>query len=195
MSRKPRKPYNPAKQRRQAFEAIGLDGAAADLAQNQDVEIIRSGEVRDDAGHTVDANVARRLDAFEALKESMRNEPFVGCYDAARRLERDTRTALNEHDRGRPMERVDNANAAGRLDRMVEASRDLVFIRARLNPREWWLFAELINPTRDYPTWRHIVARLTGEENANAQGAAVRAACMNLRDAYDELDVVRQRAA
>lgn len=196
MTRKPKRPHNPAADRRQAFEAIGLDGDASGLNQQQDVQVVRAGQVRDAEGHTVNNDVARRLDAFEALRDSMRKDPYTGCYDAARRLERDVLIALGQHDHGRTPDRVDCEQAAfGRVDTMVEASQRLEKLRTKMSDRDWWLLNELIYPTRARETWRDIVAYVTGERNANAQGAAVRSACANLRDAYRARDVVRHRAA
>lgn len=197
MTKRPRKIHNPAKRaaedRKLAFEAIGLPGASSTLAQHQDVEITRAGHQRD--GHKVDADSARRLDAFEALKDSMRNEPYTGCYDAARRMERDMTIALGEHDRGARVDRVDNGRAKDRTDAMIDASRRLEGLRNELSNRDWRLLNELMRPTIERDTWREVVRRVAGEHNANAQGATVRAACVNLRDAYERLDVVRHRAA
>ena len=44
----------------------------------------------------------------------------------------------------------------------------------------------------DAAAWRDAVAYVTGETHTHAQAAAVRAACVNLRDAYDK--GVRQAA-
>lgn len=197
MSSKPaKKAKSPAAERRKAFEAIGLDAGAAALRQQQDVEIVRAGQVRDSEGHTVNNDVARRLDAFEALRDSMRREPYVGCYDAARRLERDALIALGQHDSGKPLDRVDgDASAFGRIDAMIDASHRLEAVRTRVSDRDWWLLNELIYPTRARETWREIVRYVTGETNASAQGAAVRAACANLRDAFEAIDSLRQHAA
>ncbi len=196
MTRKPKRPHNPATERRQAFEAIGLDGDAASLTQQQDVQIVRAGQVRDGEGHTVNNDVARRLDAFEALRESMQREPYTGCYDAARRLERDVLIALGQHDHGRAPDRVDCEQAAfNRVDTMIAASQRLELLRNSMASRDWVLLNELIYPTRARETWRDIVAYVTGERNANAQGAAVRAACVNLRDAYRGWDEEHTRRA
>jgi hypothetical protein len=44
---------------------------------------------------------------------------------------------------------------------------------------------EIIAPKQEYEHWRQIVAKKTGEYNGMAQGAVLRSACVNLRDAYD----------
>lgn len=177
---KPKDPQMAAAERRAAaFGAVGLQMAASALRANADINAEpkdREHEAR-----------ARRQDAFDALREGM----VKGAYDAARRLERDIITARGEHDQGRHLERVDNDHAGDRTDAMVEASRRVEKILARVGPRDAWLLSELISPsvqTRLSATnWRGIVAYITGEENPHAQGAVVRAACANLAMGYDKM--------
>lgn len=181
-------------ERMQDFAAVGLAPEVAALTNHTDLQVTRAGHARD--GRTVAEDSARRLDAFEALRSSMAREPYVGSYDAARRLERDMLIALGQHDHGRPLDRVDCEQAAfNRVDTMVYASERLEKLRQRLPERDWWLLSELIWPTRDRTTWRSAVAYITGEQNLNAQGAAVRSACVNLRDAYLRVDNVSRRDA
>lgn len=178
--------------RADSFAILGLQQEASDLDQNDDVIARAAGR----------KNVvsARRADAFDMLKAGM--EP--GAFDAARRLERDIRMRRGEHDHGRPLDRVDGdiASAVGRTDQILAAAERVNAVLKRLSPRDALLLVELIYPTapRDYAQrdsagreigritgWRAIVAIVTGETHAHAQGAAVRAACVNLRDAYDGL--------
>lgn len=182
-------------QRAQDLAAVGMQGEAAELANQADVEITRAGQKRE--GQKVSADSARRLDAFAALKESMRREPYVGCFDAARRFERDLMLRRREGDAARSAERVDcdGQDAPLWFIRVVEAGIRIDAIKAALPRRDWWLLVELITPSQERPTWRSSVAYVTGEENYNAQGAAVRAACVNLRDAYETLDVGSKKAA
>lgn len=188
MTRRKNKPSPPTRPKRITdFEVIGLQGDAAVLPMNADIEVTRKGEERDK--HKVDEDSARRLDAFAALKSSMRKEPFVGCYDAARRLERDILVSLNLHDKGRPMERVDGTRNTGRMDAMLEAFDSIKGIEQRLGSREWWLLNELISPDGlRFANWREIVAHVTGETHDHAQGCAVRSACVSLRDAYATME-------
>jgi hypothetical protein len=64
-------------------------------------------------------------------------------------------------------------------------------VLARLPPRDAWLLTELVSPSvaiiLNCTNWREIVAHITGETNAHAQAACVRAACVNLRDAYERI--------
>lgn len=194
MTRTKHKPHDPALIRSRAFEAVGLPADASGLAVHDDIEVTRAGEHRQ--GKAVAEDSARRLDAFEALRVSMAKSDFAGSYDAGRRLERDILISLGQHDHGRPVDRVDCEQAAFcRVDAMIDASKRVMWIKARLADREAYLLWELIAPTREYRTWRAAVAYVTGETNWNAQGAAVRAACANLRDAYQRLDVVGKKAA
>jgi len=187
---KPRKnkPSAPSRPKRIAdFEVVGLQGDAAFLPMNTDIEVTRKGDERD--RQKVDEDSVRRLDAFSALKSSMRKEPFIGCYDAARRLERDMLVSLNLHDRGRPLERVDGTRNTGRMDAMIAADENVRNVAQRLGKREWWLLNELLHPNAlRFTNWREIVAYVTGETHDHAQGCAVRSACVSLRDAYDALE-------
>jgi hypothetical protein len=188
------KPKHPsiaaAERRRKDFAAVNLPDDACKLQAFADVEITRAGQRRE--GRVVDKDQARRMDAFGALREGM--EP--GAYDAARRLELDIAIRCGEHDRGRPMERVDGESPTDRMDNMVAAAKRVDAVLSRVGPRDAWLLSELINPSVSVSlrcqTWREVVAYITGETHAHAQGAAVRAACANLRDAYD---LVQRRAA
>jgi hypothetical protein len=178
---KPKDPQQAAAERRaKAFHDASLDVASSVLETHNDV-------TAESAERDHEAR-ARRLDAFEALREGM----VKGAYDAARRLEKDIITARGEHDQGRHLERVDNENAKDRTDAMVDASRRVDLALGSVGVRDAWLLSELISPsvqTRlSATTWRGIVAYITGETHTHAQGAAVRSACANLVGSYDKID-------
>ena len=179
--------------RAQDLAAVGVQSDAAALESFCDVEVTRAGQGR--AGQTVQNDAARRLDAFEALRDSMKAKAYTGAYDAARRLEQDVLTALGQGDSGRALERVDCISRFDRVDVILSASDKVRDVQKLLAARDWWLLHELILNTGRRTTWRAIVAYITGEANPNAQGAAVRAACVNLRDAYDQLHLATKRAA
>jgi len=182
--RKPTDPQTAHRIKRAAdLEAVGMQREAAALDAHQDVEITRLAEER--GGKKAGHNVARRMDAFDALKEGM----APGAYDAARRLERDVLEGKGEGDRGRIMERVDCDEGKDRMDLMIEAAARSSAVLDKLAPRDRWLLLELIVVPIDRGGWRGGVAYITGETNFNAQGAAVRAACVNLRDAYEAQNV------
>lgn len=191
---KPRKTKTPAQReaeriakRAQDLEAVNVHGDAAVLPRQEDIEVTRQGEKRD--GRKVDTDQARRLDAFAALKEGM----APGAYDAAKRLERDLHIRYGQHDYGRP-ERVDcEQSAAGRTDSMIAAGERVDAVLAKLGAQEGKLLTELILPQPQRQTWRQVVQHYTGETNPHAQCAAVRLACVNLRDAYER--PVKRRAA
>jgi hypothetical protein len=177
---KPKDPQVAAAERRaKAFEAVNIHAGASTLAAHLDV--IAEAQEREHESR------ARRLDAFEALREGM----VTGAYDAARRLERDMTIARGEHDQGRHLERVDNEQSGDRTDAMVDASIRVDLALGGIGARDAWLLSELISPsvqTRLSATnWRGIVAYVTGEENPHAQAAAVRSACANLAMAYDRM--------
>lgn len=156
---------------------MNLQPAAAHLPRQEEIEVTRAGQRRE--GQKVDGESARRLDAFSALKDGM----VQGAYDAARRFELALMVRRGEADHGKPTERV-NHTAGLVTDSMLMAAAEVDAIVDRLPPRDWWLLVELIAPSRDYDGWRGVVAFITGETHAHAQGAVVRAVCCNVRDAY-----------
>lgn len=180
MARKARsKPKTPAEiaamklaKRRQDFEAVGLQPEAADLPANEAVHVEREGQRN--------AERASRADAFEALKVGL----APGCYDAARRLERDILTRYGWTDRGRSGQRVD-CTAGLTTDAKLKAGWRVDAVMGRLSYRDAWLLTELIVGHPDRPIWRQTVAYITGEEHTHAQAAVVRAATVNLREAYE----------
>lgn len=157
--------------------AVSLQPEAAMLPQQAEIEVTRAGAGR--GAQRVKEDAARRMDAFEALRMGMSE----GCYDAARRFEADIRTRRGESDRGRAGERVD-CTAGPTTDAMIHAAEQIEAVMKRLPRRDAWLLCELIAPAIDRGTWRDHVAHITGETHTHAQGAAVRAATVNLRDAY-----------
>lgn len=189
MSRRPRaKPKTPEEimaarlaERRQDLEAVGVPLDAATLPHGEAVEVIRAGAKHGE--QTAKHDTARRLDAFEALRGTM----APGCYDAARRLEQDILIRYGWSDRPTAGERVD-CTAGPITDAKLAAGRRVDQINQRLSCRDTWLLTELIVGHADRPLWRQIVAHITGEENPNAQGAAVRAATVNLRDVYEAME-------
>lgn len=186
------------KARKRDFEAVNLPADAAELPNHQGVVITRAGEKREEDGQDakrVDEDQARRQDAFAAMQASMRKKEFVGAYDAARRFERDVFVMMGLNDRGASLDRVDCSTAGDRTDAMIAASYRVRDVKARLSERDWWLANDLIVPNGEDATWRHTIRRICGEENWNAQGAVVRALCVNIRDAYRAQDMAPSKAA
>lgn len=180
--RKPKSPEQIAAarlaQRVAALQAVNIHEDAAALETFNAVEVVRAGDAR--GGQKVQHDVARRLDAFEALRKGM----APGAYDAARRLERDMTIRRGEHDHGRPIERVQETRR-NRNDTMIAAGQRVDDVLEHLSDRDGWLLTELIYTTLPFKEWRSIVAYITGETTDHGQAAAVRSACVNLRDAYD----------
>ena len=88
-----------------------------------------------------------------------------------------------ENDRGPSSERVDRT-AGLTTDAMILAAEWIEAVNKRLPNRDWWLLMELIAPSLPR-TWRETVTYITGETHTHAQGAAVRAMTVNLRDAIE----------
>jgi hypothetical protein len=169
-------------ERSKDLEAVGLQRGAATLPNHSNVEVTRAGQLRE--GQRVSDNSARRLDAFSALKDGMAK----GAYDAARRLQKDILLARCEGDRGRPLERVDCDAGKEREFKFIAAAAKVRCVKERLSSRDWWLLVELIAPAVHRGSWRDHVTYITHETHVHAQAAAVRAACVNLRDAYAALE-------
>lgn len=187
MSRRKGKPKSPEQiaaerlaRRALDFEAVALPAASAALPANDSIEVRRGGR-RNLEG-------ARRLDAFEALREGM----APGAFDAARRLERDLTIRAGEHDRGRTFERVDCETRTDRADAMIAAGQRVDAVLSRMGERDAWLLVELIRPSTAMalarPGWRAVVAHVTAETNDRAQAAVVRNICANLAAAYQAVD-------
>lgn len=164
--------------------AVGMQPEAAYLVAHSEVEVTRIAEEHGSKGKKAAHNVARRVDAFDALREGLE----VGCYDAARRLERDILTRMGLVDRVVRFERVDSDRGVCLTDLMVSAGQRVDAVMAKLSDREALLFHELILPSPERTTWREQVAYITGETHTHAQGAVVRAALVNLRDAYRAME-------
>lgn len=169
-------------QRSKDLEAVNLPAEAAALPLQSTIEVTRAGQQRAKASDDkkVSYDTARRLDAFEALRGGM----VAGAYDAARRFEADILARLGIGDRGHATERVDCDPEYARALRRAAAGQRVDHIQDRIPPRDFWLLSELIAPAIDRGTWRDHVAYITGESHSHAQGAVVRSACVNLRDAY-----------
>jgi hypothetical protein len=157
------------------FEAVGLQPDAAALSVNDCIEVEREGQKNEER--------ARRMDAFSALREGMAQ----GSYDAARRLEHDYFMREGLSDRGPSSQRVD-CTAGFTTDDMLAAADRIRDVMACLSARDGWLLVELIRGHPDRPLWRQGVFYITGEATPHGQAAAVRAACVNLRDAYRSLE-------
>ena len=197
MSRKPKKRKTAEQiaadliaRRGQDLEAVGLAPETAALPSQADIEVTRGGGARE--GQRVDRDSARRLDAFEALRDGMEK----GAYDAARRLERDITVSLGEHDRGRSLIRVDNDEGGDRIDAMIAASLRMEAVFGLMSDRDRWLLQWLVRPPANrFDHWRSVVSYITGETERHSQGAAVRVACGNLRDAYERLQTGKRLVA
>ena len=180
---KPKSPEAILAERARDFAAVGLQAEAAGLSANANIEVRRQSQAT--------LTGARRVDAFDALREGMAK----GAYDAARRLEADLTLRV-----GRPgasggggTERIDcagsatvgDAMAAERLDRARSAGRRADAVLGRVGPRDAMLLGELMAPSLPERGWRETVRAVTGEDNPVAQAAVVRAACANLAMAYE----------
>jgi hypothetical protein len=188
MARKPKPRKTPEEReaerilaRARDLDAVNLQPDVAALLSGADIEVTRAGQKRE--GQKVTSDSARRLDAFAALKDGM----AVGAYDAARRLEADILARMGIYDRSGAVQRVDKS-AGITTDTMRAAGIMVDRVLGRLSARDGNLLHELINPPLCRGTWRDHVRYMTGEVNAVAQGAVVRMVCVNLRDAYAEIE-------
>lgn len=193
MSKRRHKPTDPEAvrlaKRSQALAAVGMQPEAAGLPQHDAVETTRMGEERETGNKKAGHDVAKRVDAFLALRDGME----VGCYDACRRFEREVLESLKQADRGPRTERVDCDDGRDKEFRFIASAVSVAKVRQRLAERDFWLLSELVSPSIEGETWRQTVGRITGEENWNVQGGIIRHVSVSLREAYDALD--RPKAA
>ena len=178
------------KARVQDLTAVNLPADAATLPRQAEIAVTRQGEktADDPEGKKAGHDRARRNDAFDALKRGLAR----GAYDAARRFEADLLVRLGQSERFAGTSRVD-CTAGHATDLIMAAGIMVDKVKAHLSPRDFWLLCELIAPPTDRGTWRDHTGYVTGEDHTEGQAAAVRAATINLRDAYTAIE--RETAA
>jgi hypothetical protein len=170
-----------ALRRAQDFAAFGLQWESSSLANLSDVEIDRTSQINEQRG--------RRRDVFAEL----RNKMAAGAYDSCRRLEKAFAVQFDELGSARVV-RVDNGaeTGKGKMDNMIAAKAEIEAVLKRVGMRDAWLLAELCHPSdvmrMRCPTWREVVAHITGEDNLMSQSASVQSAAANLTLAYEEFD-------
>lgn len=182
MSKKPAKPRpSPTAKRMADLASVNLAPESVALSAYAEVEVTRTGQTRE--GRKVEGDQARRHDAFSALRTGM----AAGCYDAARRFELDllTRHGLSERTAG--TQRIDQT-AGHTTDLMRTAGIMVDKVQDSIPPRDYWLLCELIVPPVDRGSWRDHVQFICGEKHTEGQAACVRAATVNLRDAYRAIE-------
>lgn len=136
----------------------------------------------------------RRLNCFNALLRGKDDEARAVSW-----LEDLIRAASGENAKEREPGyiRGSTVGAPGQnvTQRMIDASRNLQIVEVGLRPWEVRLLFELLKPDEALLTrWRPVVQRITGEVNAQAQGARVRAACESLAWVRREIESARKAA-
>ena len=195
MRRKRGKPADPlaiARRRAAEREAArepanwGVNRESLNLAVNDDVESradISSRRLR-----------ARRTDVFDRLL----NGHAPGPLESVRRLQRDM-AAVHALAGGvaRYAERIDAGSdgdpAPDIRHRAAERIRSVLAITGSASARLLVALCEADVGLGRPAEWRAVVERESGERLADAQGAVLRAACVNLAGAYAEID--RRRRA
>lgn len=179
-----------AEKRARDFQSVGLSADSASLRTSADLTVEPA--QRGEAGKRGHEDRARRVDAFEALKDGLQR---LGVYAIARKYEVDVVTAAGEHDRGRSLNRVDGDRPGGREDDMIDASKRVKFVRGQIGAFNANLLDELISPSALTrlcgPTWRDTVSLIAHETNEHAQAAVVRLACLSLAAAYRAWDAAQ----
>ena len=178
----------------QAERAEALDparwGVASDaltLPAHADVEARRDGRGR--VAH------AHRTDVFERLHG--RGGLSDAELAAARRLGRDMALRAGLLRPPSDLVKVDaQARTEGATQRMLEAGRRVDTALAAAGPGSARLLRAVVESAATTAStaedWRASVGRETGETNAHAQAARLRAACESLALAYQALDRVRR---
>lgn len=163
-------------------QAWGVDRAALNLAVNADVE---AGSVPGEQRLS-----ARRRDVFERLLSGQRGHIALA---AVRRLQTDL--AVRHTGSGgvaRYAPRIDASPADDPFaERRLRAGARARRVLSRTGTASARLLLALIEPDAALGqgvAWRAVVERETGERLADAQAGALRAACVNLAEAYAELE-------
>lgn len=184
MSRK-KKPHDPAAAERHRLER---EANAAEIARLR---------AQPSTGVNVDKRTGRlsgawRLNCFNTLLTQGGSER-----QAIDWLEDTIRTANGENGQERRPDhiRASNDGAPGQsvTDAMIAASRDLEIVEQHTSPADMRMLFALLQPDADLLTrWRAFVERHTGETDAKAQGARVRAACSHLAFMRDRMPTLRR---
>ncbi|HWE98348.1 MAG TPA: hypothetical protein VG248_00965 [Caulobacteraceae bacterium] len=190
--RRPRPPATPtqiairrAAERASAADPAswGVDAKALRLPANAQVERQLAGRER--------VVRARRLDVFDNLARHGGLNPLA--LGAVRRLQQDVARLHHTLGSGRMAEpKVDGgADCQGFADSHAQAGARIAAVLERAGPASARLLDALIEAETVLgrpADWRAVVQRETGERLADAQAAALRAACENLAGAYRRLD-------
>jgi len=121
-----------------------------------------------------------RPDCFNMLLKGRPNEQ-----EAIMWLETLIRTAAGENGQERRPDFIrassDGAPGQNVSGDMIDAGETLASVEENMAPRDIRMLFELLKPDEALITrWREVVQRCTGEVNPQAQGAAVRSACVTL---------------
>jgi hypothetical protein len=148
-------------------------------------------DVREGPGYTILS--VRRLNCFNLLIKEAHIKAAVEWLDVTLR----TATGENTPERKPDYIRGSSEGAPGQniTQDMIDAGEVLACVEMNMNPREVRMLFGLLKPDNDLLTrWRDVVERCTGETNAHAQGAVVRAACANLVWVMDNMPrLLRER--
>jgi hypothetical protein len=169
-------------------EGWGADAKALRLPANADVEASLG------AGGKVVR--ARRQDVFDLF--AARGRLGTEALGAVRRLQQDMAVLHRTLTGGRDFApRVDaQRNPHGFTDMRLQAGERIASVLELSGAASGRLLAALCEAAvveGRAADWRTVVERETGERLADAQGAALRAACENLAGAYRSLDRSRRR--
>jgi hypothetical protein len=137
-------------------------------------------------GHYIVA--IQRLDVFELLLQ--RKAITTEQHGAVRRLEHDIALSLGEERPEASLDRVDTTSLGQNINgTMIDAGGRVKVILANCGPVSAQLLDALLKPQEAiFTRWRVTVERVTRETRAEAQTAAIRAACSNLAEAYRQHD-------
>lgn len=173
MSRRRKKPHDPAEAARHA----------AERAEAQDM--IRSVSGQPSTAVNVDPRTGRltgawRLNCFNTLLSPGGLERAAVDW-----LDDLVRTANGENGGDRRPDHIrgstEGAPGQNVTDAMIEAGKRLQIVSEAMAPAHARMLFELLKPDADLLTrWREVVSRCTGETHSHAQAAAVRSACTSL---------------
>lgn len=173
MARRNRKPHDPAAAERHRAEREANRAEVARLEAQPSTAV-------NTCPRTGRLTGAWRLNCFNMLltQGSLERAAVDWLDDLVR-----TANGENTPERRPDFIRASNDGAPGQniTDAMIAAGRTLQVATEAMPPKHARMLLELLKPDADLMTrWRPVVERCTGETNAHAQGATVRAACAQL---------------
>lgn len=194
MSRRRKKPYDPAEDTRLRLEQADAR-AERERLRPLGVDVVVVTETDKETGIKHWVAKGQRKDVFLVLLE--RRAIDMAAFDAIRRYEEDLATAEGHNTPERRPDHirasVEGAPGQNISQRQILASHRVRWVEGRLSSADMKLLTMLrLNPPAQ---WRNVVQTVTGEFNDDCHAPRIRAMAENVRDAHATFDRLLKKAA